>query len=247
MKIAVGTDIGRVREINEDAFSATKLTDDVYCLIVADGMGGHRAGQIASNTACGIISDKIKDGLSNGSLSVDRMLEVMCGAISAANKTLYSNQLADDSLSGMGTTVVAAVIAGTTACVCNVGDSRLYYISDGIVQITKDHSYVQDLVDKGLITAREAIDHPNKNIITRAVGTELDVEVDCFKIECEPGSKIVMCSDGLSNFVEDSFIQQAVTKNDPQAANKLLIQTANNNGGRDNITVINIDFDEVEL
>ena len=247
MKIAVGTDIGRVREINEDAFCATKLDDNVYCLIVADGMGGHKAGQIASNTACGIIADKIKDGLSNGNFSSDKVFEVMCSAISAANKTLYSNQLADDSLSGMGTTVVAAVISGATAYICNVGDSRLYYISDGIVQITKDHSYVQDLVDKGLITAREAIDHPNKNIITRAVGTELDVEVDCFKIQCAQGSKIVMCSDGLSNFVDASFIQQAVTQNTPQAANKLLIETANNNGGRDNITVINIDFDEVEL
>ena len=247
MKIAVGTDIGRVREINEDAFSVKKIGDNAYCVIVADGMGGHKAGQTASNMACSIVSDKISLELSNGEFSMDKAFEVMNGAIEAANKTLYSNQLADCNLSGMGTTVVAAVVNGNRVYICNVGDSRLYYIDGNITQITKDHSYVQDLVDKGIITSDEAVGHPNKNIITRAVGTELNVEVDCFNLECTPGSKIVMCTDGLTNFVSEENMLHIVENNSPQAANKLLIDTANNNGGRDNITVINIDFDEVSI
>ncbi len=245
MKIAVGTDIGRVREINEDAFSVRKIGDDAYCVIVADGMGGHKAGQTASNMACSLVSDNISDELSDGEFSMDKAFDVIRTSIESANKTIYSDQLADNALSGMGTTVVAAVVCGNRVYVCNVGDSRMYYIDGGITQITKDHSYVQDLVDKGIITADEAADHPNKNIITRAVGTELKVEVDCFNVVCAPGSKIVMCTDGLSNFVSDEDILRIVESNAPQDANKLLIDTANNNGGRDNITVINIDFDEV--
>ncbi len=245
MITAVGTDIGRVREINEDAFSVRQINSDTYCMIIADGMGGHKAGETASRTACSMITERICAELAQGGVSMDKVFQVMRDAVEAANKTLYSAQLADSELSGMGTTVVVVVVCGTNAYVCNVGDSRLYYINRGITQITIDHSYVQDLVDKGLITKEEAVDHPNKNIITRAVGTEIDVEVDCFTIECEAGSKIVMCTDGLSNYVTEDDILSIVSKYAPQEANRLLIEAANNNGGRDNITVINIDFDEV--
>ena len=245
MITAVGTDIGRVREINEDAFSVRRIDNDSYCMIVADGMGGHKAGETASREACRIIGDLVCEKLADASLDTDMVFEVMKGSISVANKHLYSAQLTDSNLSGMGTTVVVVVVKGSKAFVCNVGDSRLYYISDDITQITKDHSYVQDLVDKGLITESEAAEHPNKNIITRAVGTDIDVEADAFEVECALGSKIVMCTDGLSNFVTDKDIFSIVTSNKPQVANKLLIEAANNNGGRDNITVINIDFGEV--
>lgn len=245
MITAMGTDIGRVREINEDAFSVRRINKDCSLMIVADGMGGHNAGETASNTACNIITERICSDLADGDFSMDKVFAVMKDSIAAANKSIYSSQLADSSLSGMGTTVVAAVVCGNMAYVCNVGDSRLYYITDTITQITKDHSYVQDLVDKGLITAQEAVVHPNKNIITRAVGTEIDVEVDCFTIECEPGSKILMCTDGLSNCVTEGDMLSILRGNTPAGANKLLIETANNNGGRDNITVINIDFGEV--
>ena len=245
MITAVGTDIGRVREINEDAFSVRRIDHDSYCMIIADGMGGHKAGETASRRACSIIGDRICASLADCEWNSDSVFEVMQESISAANKTLYSAQLTDSELAGMGTTVVAVVVKGNRAFVCNVGDSRLYYISDDIVQITKDHSYVQDLLDKGLISETEAADHPNKNIITRAVGTDIDVSADVFELECASDSKIVMCTDGLSNFVTDKDILAIVTSNTPQVANKLLIEAANNNGGRDNITVINIDFGEV--
>lgn len=245
MITAMGTDVGRVREINEDAFSVRQISPDCYLMIVADGMGGHNAGETASSTACNIITERICTELGDGIFSMDKVFKVMGESIEIANKTLYSEQLANSALSGMGTTVVAVVVCGNKAYVCNVGDSRLYYITDSIVQITKDHSYVQDLVDKGLITKDEAMVHPNKNIITRAVGTEIDVEVDYFTIDCETGAKILMCTDGLSNCVSEDEMVSILRNNPPREANRLLIEAANNNGGRDNITVINIDFGEV--
>ena len=245
MIIAMGTDTGRVREINEDAFSVRQISDNCCLMIIADGMGGHNAGETASSTACNIITEKLCTELSDGKFSMDKVFMAMEESIKIANKTLYSNQLADTNLSGMGTTVVAAVVSDNKAYICNVGDSRLYYITDCVKQVTKDHSYVQDLVDKGLITSEEAEGHPNKNIITRAVGTDIDVDVDCFTLDCESGSKILMCTDGLSNFVSEEDMLSILKSYTPSEANKKLIETANNNGGKDNITVINIDFGEV--
>lgn len=245
MITAMGTDIGRVREINEDAFSVRQINKNCYLMIVADGMGGHNAGETASSTACSIITDRLTAELTDSSFSMDKVFMAMEESIKSANKTLYSNQLTDSNLSGMGTTVVATVVLENKAYICNVGDSRLYYITDCVKQITKDHSYVQDLVDKGLITSEEAEGHPNKNIITRAVGTDIDVDVDCFTLDCERGSKILMCTDGLSNFVSEKDMLSILNSYTPSEANKKLIEMANNNGGKDNITVINIDFGEV--
>ena len=153
----------------------------------------------------------------------------------------------DDSLSGMGTTIVAAIITNDTVHVCNAGDSRLYVIDSEIRQINKDHSFVQDLLDKGLITGEEAVTHPNKNIITRAVGTELNISTDYFSLSRDNINKLIMCTDGLTNFVNDSEIERILNENNADDANKILIDLANKNGGRDNITVINVDFNEVEI
>ena len=243
MRIATGTNIGKVREINEDSFKSVKLDENSYCLVIADGMGGHKAGQIASATACTVITDYVKEIALRDNISNSNAKECLENAISIANKKLYSDQLIDDSLSGMGTTIVAAI----TVHVCNAGDSRLYVIDSEIRQITKDHSFVQDLLDKGLITGEEAVTHPNKNIITRAVGTELNISTDYFSLSRDNINKLIMCTDGLTNFVNDSEIERILNENNADDANKILIDLANKNGGRDNITVINVDFNEVEI
>ncbi len=246
MNIAVGTNRGMVREVNEDSFSTTQLNQNTCCLIIADGMGGHKAGQIASGLACSIITNHIKEVFDLKGINDENAGTCLADAISIANKKLYSDQLADESLSGMGTTVVAAVITQSNIHICSAGDSRLYVVDDKLKQITKDHSYVQDLLDKGLITGEEADKHPNKNIITRAVGTELNIDTDYFALSKDNITKLIMCTDGLTNFVSDSEIESILKNNDAQSANKILIDLANNNGGKDNITVINVDFEEVK-
>ena len=245
MITAVGTDIGRVREINEDAFSVRRIDHDSYCMIVADGMGGHKAGETASRRACSIIGDRICAELTDGSWEGDRVLEVMQESISVANKTLYSAQLTDSELAGMGTTVVAVVVRGNKAFVCNVGDSRLYLYSDGLKQITKDHSYVAELLEMGVITEKQAAVHPNKNVITRAIGTEKSVVPDTYSGVLKKDDVILICSDGLSNMVSDKDISDVIKKAEKaETAASMLVELANKNGGRDNITAVVMKYDE---
>lgn len=246
MNIAAGTNRGMVREINEDSFSTIQLNENVCCLIIADGMGGHKAGQIASGLACSVITNHIKEVFESNGINDENACCCLVDAISIANKKLYSDQLADESLSGMGTTVVAAIVTENNIHICSAGDSRLYVVDGRLKQITKDHSYVQDLLDKGLITGEEAVSHPNKNIITRAVGTEFNIDTDYFVLPKGNITRLIMCTDGLTNFVSDSEIENILINNDAQKANRILIDLANNNGGKDNITVINVDFDEVK-
>ncbi len=245
MNIAAGTNRGMVREVNEDSFSTTQLNKNTCCLIIADGMGGHKAGQVASGMACSIITNHIKEVFNSNGITDQNAASCLTDAINIANKKLYSDQLADESLSGMGTTVVAVIITQSNIHICSAGDSRLYVVDNKLRQITKDHSYVQDLLDKGLITGEEADKHPNKNIITRAVGTELNIDTDYFVLPTENITRLIMCTDGLTNFVSDNEIENILTNNSAQNANKILIDMANDNGGKDNITVINVDFEEV--
>ena len=161
-------------------------------------------------------------------------------AIEAANTEILSRAQSEEDLRGMGTTIVVATIVGHYAYVANVGDSRLYLIQGQIRQITKDHSLVQEMVRMGEIKPEEARKHPDKNIITRALGAERTIDIDFFDLQMEPGSTILMCSDGLSNMVEDSKIEEIIldeTKDLPQKGEALLGE-ANRNGGKDNIAVI---------
>ena len=245
MIVSTGTNVGKVREVNEDSFSALKLDNGVYCLIIADGMGGHKAGQVASGTACSVITECVRELAQQHNITDQNAKECIENGIITANKKLYSYQIVNEELSGMGTTVVATIITENNIHVCSVGDSRLYVIRDSIEQITKDHSYVQDLLDKGLITEKEALTHPNKNLITRAVGTELSISTDYFVLERNTIKKLIMCTDGLTNFVNDKEMERILVKNSAEDANRILIDLANKNGGRDNITVINVDFEEV--
>ena len=201
--------------------------------IVADGMGGHNAGDLASRYTVETMVDYIEGA------SEKRPIPLLEAAVQEANKKVMEKSLADRSLEGMGTTVVAATVHGNCLYVANVGDSRLYLMDDGIQQITRDHSLVEEMVRAGEIGREEARTHPEKNIITRAVGVKNKIRVDFFDVALNPGDIILLCSDGLTNMVEDQDILRAVKKEASlEAAAHKLVSMANRNGGKDNISVV---------
>ena len=236
MKVYSATDVGQKRKMNQDYVfvSENPVGNLPNLFVVADGMGGHNAGDFASSHAVQILVDEIrKDADFNP-------IKVLRHAIETANSAILDRAQKEESLRGMGTTIVAATIVGHYAYVANVGDSRLYLIQGKIRQITKDHSLVQEMVRMGEIKPEEARNHPDKNIITRALGAERTVDIDFFDLKMEPGSTILMCSDGLSNMVEDSKIEEIIldqTNELPKKGERLLSE-ANRNGGKDNIAVI---------
>ena len=239
MRIYSATDVGQKRKMNQDyVFASSDPIGNLPNLfVVADGMGGHNAGDYASSHAVRILVDEIREDAEYNPVKVSRH------AIEAANTEIRNRAQEDENLRGMGTTMVVATIVDQYAYVANVGDSRLYVIQDGIHQITRDHSLVQEMVRMGEITAEEARNHPDKNIITRALGAEKTVDVDFFDMRLEPGSTILMCSDGLSNMVEDKKMEEIILNSDEDITWKgnTLIQEANNNGGKDNIAIILIE------
>ena len=234
---AVGkTDTGMVRKINQDyIFVSTKKIGSLPNLfLVADGMGGHNAGDFASRFLVETLVNQVKE--QNTDVSEICILQK---GIQAANQLLYQKSMEDSVLSGMGTTLVAAVYSQETLYVANVGDSRLYVIGDSIRQITRDHSYVEEMVALGRMKRGSREYWQNKNIITRAVGTSPEVTVDFFETELKKTESILLCSDGLSNMVEENKIQRIV-KHAPslEAAGQILIDRANANGGTDNISLV---------
>ncbi|MCI8489212.1 MAG: Stp1/IreP family PP2C-type Ser/Thr phosphatase [Lachnospiraceae bacterium] len=238
MKTFSLTDIGMCRKMNQDCFYTSELPvgNLPNLFLVADGMGGHNAGEYASKHTADTIAE-----VAGASTRTDPEW-ILEEAIQAANKELIEQAEADMSLWGMGTTVVAAVISEGWIYVANVGDSRLYLINDSIRQITRDHSYVEEMVRRGRIDRAEARKHPNKNIITRAVGAAKEIEIDFFKTCIQPGDEILLCSDGLTNMIEDEEIRRIVKgQRDPVEKAEKLIEAANQNGGKDNITVVIID------
>ena len=236
MRVYSATDVGQKRKMNQDYVfvSENPVGNLPNLFVVADGMGGHNAGDFASSHAVQILVDEIrKDADLNP-------IKVLRHAIETANSAILDRAQKEEALRGMGTTMVAATIVGHYAYVANVGDSRLYLIQGKIRQITKDHSLVQEMVRMGEIKPEEARNHPDKNIITRALGAERTVDIDFFDLKMEPGSTILMCSDGLSNMVEDSKIEEIIldqTNELPKKGERLLSE-ANRNGGKDNIAVI---------
>ena len=233
MRIYSATDVGQKRKMNQDyVFVSEGPVGNLPNLFtVADGMGGHNAGDYASSHAVRILVDEIREDADYNPVKVIRH------AIEAANTEIRNRAQEDTNLRGMGTTMVVATIVDQYAYIANVGDSRLYVISDEIRQITKDHSLVQEMVRMGEISEEEARNHPDKNIITRALGAEKTVDVDFFDLKLEKDCTILMCSDGLSNMVEDSKIQEIIS--DPEAdidqKGNALLREANQNGGKDNI------------
>ena len=228
MRLITGaaTDVGRVREGNEDAY----LVDDAMGLVaVADGMGGHRAGEVASATAL----EALRSAITHGRPLRESMQD--------ANEAVFTKSLTDEELRGMGTTLTAAtLVTGGTVLVGHVGDSRAYLLHDGeLRQVTVDHSLVEELVREGRLTADEAAVHPQRSIITRALGVDASVEVDVYPVELAPGDRLLLCSDGLTGMVQAETIAGTLRREeDPARAAAALIDAANVAGGEDNITAV---------
>ena len=237
------SDVGCIRELNEDCYCICGFGDNSergFC-ILADGMGGHNAGEVASQNAVKLIAEEMNRLLESGEKEIPGQLS---RAVSAANTGVYTMASENPIHRGMGTTVVTAFIDDGTAYVANVGDSRAYAVRDDeIVQITTDHSVVSELVMRGTITKEEARLHPQKNIITRAVGTDKSVRTDIFEYNYSPGDVMIICSDGLSTMLDDNRILEIIKseKTSEDTVNSL-IAAAKDEGGLDNITVICIRF-----
>lgn len=232
------TDIGRMRAVNQDyMYTSEKPVGNLPNLfLVADGMGGHKAGDYASRYAVEIISGMV------GRTAEKNPADILKTAIEAANEHIYSKAKEDVSLEGMGTTLVAATCLGKHLQVANVGDSRLYLVGDEIRQITQDHSLVAEMVRLGNLDEELAKNHPKKNIITRAIGADEKVEIDFFSVELKAGEAILMCTDGLTNMLEDEEIRMIIKgQRDIVEKVEALVEEANKRGGMDNITVVLIE------
>ncbi len=233
MRVCHRTHQGLVRANNQDNWLA-----EATLFAVADGMGGHRGGETASRVALQVLHNAI--GLKKADAAVVRM------AVEAANRRVYDISAHDDSLSGMGTTLSVIWQDGDRLVLAHVGDSRIYRIRDGkLKQITDDHSFVAELVRNNIITPEMAKKHPQRNIITRAVGVDPFVEVDVREEELLPGDQWLICSDGLHGMVDDAEIEQILTEMEPEEASERLISRALENGGHDNVTFVLLSNTEV--
>lgn len=236
MKTFSMTHVGQRREINQDYMftSETAVGNLPNLFLVADGMGGYAAGEYASRFAVEKIVEHI------GASGQKELVTLMKEAVLSANRLLLAESHADPAKAEMGTTIVAATCDGEKLHVANVGDSRLYVVNqERITQITRDHSLVEEMVRMGELDKRDAKAHPKKNIITRAVGVLPDVTVDFFETTVAPGDTVLLCSDGLTNMVDDEQIKRIILgQRDIVEKAERLIYTANENGGTDNITVV---------
>lgn len=231
-------DIGKCREINQDYIfvSEEPIGNLPNLFLVADGMGGHKAGDLASEYTVA----KVQEAVSKSMQTIP--YQILKGAFQYANQKLLEKAGESDSYTGMGTTLVAATVKNDAVYVVNVGDSRLYKIGDKIEQITEDHSLVEEMVRMGEISKEQARNHPDKNIITKAIGVSDTVEPDYFDTDLQKGECLLMCSDGLTNMVSDRQIKEIVElRTDLESCAKELIRAANQNGGRDNIAVVLIE------
>lgn len=237
MKAFSLTNMGVQRNTNQDYayVSETNVGNLPNILIVADGMGGHRAGEVASKLAVNVVLESIKCNESKDKITI------IDDAIAEANEKVLTMATSEEKFKGMGTTLVVATFENNILYVANVGDSRLYLIDDDIRQITRDHSLVQEMISLGEIDKESARTHSRKNVITRAIGVGKKVIADFFEVDITGNVNILLCSDGLSNMVEDSQIKSIIQ----EYANRTLedtvirlIDTANENGGLDNIAVV---------
>lgn len=239
MKFAAGTDRGLVREKNEDSYNIITGSENApYIFVIADGMGGHNCGEIASRAAVEYINDSIAQD-SGRFLSIESSEAELRKLVEDTNTAVYQKSLVLPEANGMGTTLTMAVVTNTTMIIAHVGDSRLYLARAGSAeQVTTDHSYIEELVRKGSLTREEAERHPRKNIITRALGCSPELEVDILSLAIEKDDIFILCTDGLTNMVGNDEIVETARNNDPDAACEQLIEAAKKQGGEDNITVI---------
>lgn len=240
MRISAKSDIGAVRSNNQDYCLAGEFADGESWAIVCDGMGGATGGNIASETAARTISEKLVNGYHVG-MNDNSVKHLIVSAIEAANATVYSKSRNDETLKGMGTTVVLAIIRENSLYFANVGDSRLYIVTkNSINQLTTDHSVVQLMIDNGEITPLEAKDHPQKNVITRALGVDDTVRIDYCQEVYNEGDTVLLCTDGLTNYVDESRIFEICNNYDAIDLADVLVDEANASGGGDNVTVVTV-------
>ncbi len=236
MRSAGLTHTGMVRKDNQDAFINRHEPNSMFVLAVADGMGGHKAGDIASACTARELDSFFamwdKEDYFNKTEQIKDLIKHI-------NRNLYRMANQNEDYDGMGTTLTMLIANNKKAHIYQVGDSRAYLIDDNITQITKDHSLVQFMVDSGQITSEEAAQHPSKNVITRALGTDEDVEIDIYEIQLNPTDRILLCSDGLTDELQIDEIQTIVkSEKSLRKAVYKLIEAANKNGGHDNVTAV---------
>ena len=239
MRAYAATDVGRIREVNQDyIFCSMEPVGKLPNLfMVADGMGGHKAGDLASRYTVETLTDSIKNSAS------DNPITIINDAIVEANTKLLEKAAESEQYTGMGTTLVVCTIIGESMYVANVGDSRLYLYDGRLSQITRDHSLVAEMVALGKLGRDEARRQEKKNVITRAIGGAKEIMADFFEAELTAGNRIIMCSDGLSNMVEDEEIERVLASDIPiEDKTKQLLGRANENGGKDNIAVVIIEL-----
>lgn len=232
------TDIGKLREENQDRYRICVLDDETVFSVVCDGMGGAASGGLASEMTSDAVYERIK-------LSYRKDMEpksiktLLTSAVEAANTIVYNRSLEDEHDAGMGTTCVAAVVHRNLCCIASVGDSRAYLMNgQGIRQITNDHTVVEFLHSHGIISEDEMRSHKMKNVITRAVGVDKSVETDYFELDLSGGEYILICTDGLTNYLSDEQIYELSYKQPLEYAVNELISNANRLGGKDNITAV---------
>ncbi len=228
--------------MNQDTFYCSFFSQKLAYAVVCDGMGGEKSGNVASQITRDRIKSCLNEAIMDCAIDEQSAPQVILQAIAKANTEVYDKSCSDSIYTGMGTTVVLALVVGPHCFIAHVGDSRAYLIGGGnMSQLTVDHSLVQYLYDKGKLTAQEMASHPDKNKITRAVGVEPTVDVDLIEVEFDEGQALLLCSDGLTNMCTDEEIYEIVCSNEGNMIPLKLIQKANLAGGSDNITAALID------
>ena len=242
MRIVAKTDVGLKRSNNQDSYAAGELPGSVAWAVVCDGMGGAAGGNLASSTAVKLISERISASYRAG-MSSSSIRNMLTSAISAANVSVYDISKANSELSGMGTTVVAAIVSDNSVCIAHAGDSRAYLLANGeLRQLTKDHSVVQEMVDRGRLTPDEAKDDPRKNLITRALGVDEELRIDFCEEYIQNDDVLLICTDGLTNYIEPEEICELTSDGKFYEYAERLVNRANENGGGDNITVVTVSY-----
>lgn len=244
MRTVNRSDIGRIRLVNEDRAWAALLPSGVTAAIVADGMGGHQAGDVASQLAVDTFREAMQSVRSD--MTAEQAKTALCQAILQANEAVFDLASKHDHYRNMGTTVVAALLFEGSAVIGHIGDSRAYKVRDGgLIRLTEDHTLVNELAKSGQISPEEAANHPRRNVLTRALGTDREVEVDLKGFFWKPGDLLLLCSDGLYTMVSEEEMRDTMTAEDLDLEGKAdrLIELALEAGGDDNVTVLLIEYE----
>ena len=238
MKAFARSDIGMVREMNQDNYFISDPNDEIKLFIVADGMGGYKGGEVASALAIESAKSYIKNNFEETNRDRDKILELIRNSIEYANMVVYERSKEVEELNGMGTTMDVVIIQSGRLYIGHVGDSRVYRLrKEFFRKLTTDHSYVEQLVKQGNITKEEAYNHPKKNMLTKALGCTAFVEPDVMVKGFQKDDILLMCTDGLTNMVREDKICEIIKEN-PESACDVLVNKANENGGQDNITAV---------